>query len=135
MAASLRSRRKHKAWGGARLGSETPGQDGKRIPAREAGGRHVSCISCRPRRGLAYIIRMVLGFRSQSLAPPQALCLRLLRRLQELGAVATALRNLRISLVIKQHLSAGPAKLFELRIPRSDNIPGGVATLNTIKRV
>jgi hypothetical protein len=43
--------------------SETPGQDGKRISA--------------------YIIRTGLGFRSQSLAPPQALCLHLLRSLQE----------------------------------------------------
>jgi len=42
----------------------------------------ISLISCRPPCGLDTSFGLDLGFRSQSLAPPQALCLRLLRRLK-----------------------------------------------------
>jgi len=40
-------------------------------------------LLCRPHsRAEILLIHVDLGFRSQSLAPPQALCLRLLRRLK-----------------------------------------------------
>ena len=77
------------------FGSETPGQDGKRIPAREAGGRDVSLISCRPRRGLAHIIRIGPGV---PLAEPRStpgFMLAPASQATRTRAVATALRNLR----------------------------------------
>jgi hypothetical protein len=52
-------------------------------------GDSVHCIDgFRPFHGLRHILFVILGLRSQSLAPPQALCLRLLRRLIKIYARA-----------------------------------------------
>ena len=46
---------------------------------------------CRPLRGLKYFSTLYLGFRSQSLAPPQALCLHPVRGRSEFYCAAAFL--------------------------------------------
>ena len=67
---SLRSRRKHRAWG---VSPRKNNQKGRRT--RETGDRAAHCTHrCRPFHGLVDRFHIFLGL------TPQALCLRLLRR-------------------------------------------------------
>jgi hypothetical protein len=77
------SGRKRIAWGEARLCERNPGSIVFESLAREAGDRYVlpAIDGCRPLHGLTNNLSLYLGFRSQSLASPQALCFGLLRRL------------------------------------------------------
>jgi len=81
---SLRSRRKHKAWGGARLCRAQPQDlEAMEFQAHEMGGSPYAAnlvgifaafVLSPAFAGLKICRAWILGLRSQSLAPPQALC-------------------------------------------------------------
>src|SRR6185369_9312763 len=82
-ATGFSSRKAREAGDSIKPGAPAPGsRTNKYFEAREAGDSAIiSRLSPAPRARSLFIIA-ILGLRSQSLAPPQALCCHLLRRLK-----------------------------------------------------
>src|SRR5689334_10687648 len=79
------SRRRHLAWGGARLCERNPRSKVSSMSSPRSGLQKFAdrLFAAARFTGLAQNSNAVPGFRSQSLAPPQATSFRLLRRLFE----------------------------------------------------
>ena len=84
---NLRSRCKHRAWGDGRLCERAPGTEHHKTMrvARETGDSNIGSQPLPPTARADYFDASKPGAHSQSLASPQAICFRLLRRLNLFG--------------------------------------------------